>query len=549
MNTSFPEQFFHPLSSLAKSSAMLRQRNRLSNSTSCDLETRAMLAASLTNEGISDAVSDTQDTGKLTDSGESVDSSPATSESTESSERRDRRDQRRPRTNSDTSASNLGEGDAAPVSTATDSEPEVAGPPLSEVGPETLTSDVAATDPSLEPATGQVGQETPTGSVTESQTPAQDLSADGAVPVNSEIDATTPEDAAATRSNGDQFSLVWSDEFNTLDADRWYLQNNDTRDPPGNYRTSDGENRFILRRWRDENVSVDEERGVLQVKTLRTQGENDKGPVLAGAKAISRDAFKPSDAESGEIHIESRVRFSRPKGAHTAFWLTGENGLNRGSDDLTGADGAEIDIYESNNNLKFYNPNKDGEFTVGEDGRRYLEDGREVQSHGRFDPVLDADGNAVLDANGKPVTELNFYDWVQQTDRVRAGFHWNAYDGPTARSSHVVKPVGDDGDIYEEWANVGITWSHDRIQFLWNGVPYHTTSNPNVISQVASKINFSSQVTDPGFGGILADSLGELDDDLGLEVDWVRVFHRNSEDPVSSEPNSKQPAAEPTELA
>lgn len=348
------------------------------------------------------------------------------------------------------------------------------------------------------------------------------------------IDTDTPDDVSVSRPDADNFTLVWSDEFNTRDRRKWTATNRDTNDRSTNYPDSEGNRRDFRRLWRASNTSINEEEGALNVQTKLTNRDpnnrDDPNQVLAGARYISRDAFKPSDAEGGAVHIEARVRFPRAQGPHTAFWLLPPDGqLNPLSDDLTGADGAEIDIFEANAQRR---PVTDNERNAGQVRER--PDGTRFLSTNNFEIVRGNDGR----------------DYVELPNTVRSGYHINGYtsvpSNVNARSRHRERLNTGQDNIYDTWQNVGITWSEDKLEIYWEGELIDTIDDPVAIPLVAEQILFSSQITSPGFGGDLPDDLSELDDQ-GLEVDWVRVFHQNA-DPsqlAGQSPATPSTSAEP----
>ena len=168
------------------------------------------------------------------------------------------------------------------------------------------------------------------------------------------------------------------------------------------------------------------------------------------------------------------MKFTEAQGAHTAFWLLPTGADQRPlSGDPTASDGAEIDIFEANNQ------------------------------------------------NGR-------------TNSVRNGFHINGYNSVNSNTQAVSQHIEnlDTGvdDIYDKWHTVGVTWSEDKIDYWWEGEKILTVDDAAFIPEVGQQILFSSQLAGQGFSGQLPDDLRDLDDQ-GLEVDWVRAFHQVEEVP------------------
>lgn len=517
------------------------RRNRLSNS-DLVLEPRAMLAGSLTEAANSPQPESielaSEDDRQPSLSGET---SPAVAGEESDAQLRERRarNTRSPRNETPRSQ---------PVATTVDLDeaidPETVEPLLADnandieddsrtVPSETLTSETltVAGDDANDVADGNrpitpsvtAPSDQPAGDVSTADDLAAPQLETPARPTNNAaaIDADTPEDARVTRPDQDDFELVYSDEFNNADRRKWSATNRDTNDRATNYPDSEGNRRDFRRRWRASNLSIDEAEGALNVQTkLTNNSPTDDTQILAGSRYVSRDAFKPSDADGGAIHIEARVRFPRAQGPHTAFWLLPPNGnLNPLSDDLTGADGTEIDIFEANAQLQ--RPTA-------------------AQQRNIANIVPEPDGTRRLPSGNEVITNNAGQDLIVREGTVRTGFHINGYNSVpsnvNAASRHREHlPTGQD-DIYDQWQTVGITWSEDELKFYWEGQEFYSEDNPRYIPEVAQQILFSSQITSPSFGADLPDDLRELDDQ-GLEVDWVRVFHQNADsasDPVNT---------------
>jgi hypothetical protein len=126
------------------------------------------------------------------------------------------------------------------------------------------------------------------------------------------------------------WSLHWSDEFNSFDQTKW--EKNTPVKAKGRGLTGRDPN-LKWWDWTDDNAWVNN--GKLWLRSHKTANDS-----LACGAVYSKNKF---DTKFG--YFEAKIKIQNPKyGSHTAFWL---QGYNQGNIDKSGADGAEIDIFES----------------------------------------------------------------------------------------------------------------------------------------------------------------------------------------------------------
>lgn len=205
------------------------------------------------------------------------------------------------------------------------------------------------------------------------------------------VDSATPRAAQPDLviPTGDTWVLDFSDEFDSFDSTKW-VKSVSTSSRAA--RPAQGIDDWW---WRADHVSV--ANGKLELKISKP----DYNTMYCGS-VESRDLY-----ETAYGFMEARINCSPiEKGAHTAFWLQGHNQSNV---DGSGADGCEVDIFES---------------AYG-DGGINPED-RECQS------VLHWDGYGV--------------------DKQAATRHWNA------------------DDVYTDYHTFALHWTPTFMDFYYDGV-------------------------------------------------------------------------------
>lgn len=124
-----------------------------------------------------------------------------------------------------------------------------------------------------------------------------------------------------------KWKLTFSDEFEAFDTSKWTKSNSTSSRAA---RTNIGINEWF---WKPDNVSF--ENGKLMLKSSKF---NENTLYCGSINSNSKFEFKYG-------YIETSIEIAETKfGTHTAFWLQGEN---MGNVDGSGADGAEIDVFES----------------------------------------------------------------------------------------------------------------------------------------------------------------------------------------------------------
>ncbi len=148
-------------------------------------------------------------------------------------------------------------------------------------------------------------------------------------PPASFVDPATPRSAqpALAIPTGDTWVLDFSDEFNSFNSEKWVKSvSTSTRSP----RPDQGINDWW---WKANHVAISN--GTLALKISK----KDSNTMWCGS-IESRNLY-----ETTYGFMEARINCSPiEKGAHTAFWMQGHNQNNV---DGSGADGCEVDIFES----------------------------------------------------------------------------------------------------------------------------------------------------------------------------------------------------------
>ena len=127
--------------------------------------------------------------------------------------------------------------------------------------------------------------------------------------------------------NTSKWELTFSDEFEAFDSDKWTKSNSVSSRAA---RTNIGIDQWF---WKPENVSFKNGNLVLQSSKVNAN------TMYCGS--ISSDNL----FEFKYGYIETRIEIAETMfGTHTAFWLQGDT---MGNVDGSGADGAEIDVFES----------------------------------------------------------------------------------------------------------------------------------------------------------------------------------------------------------
>ena len=123
------------------------------------------------------------------------------------------------------------------------------------------------------------------------------------------------------------YTLVWSDEFNSFDSNKWtILESSKSRNP----RPKKGIKDWY---WKTDEVAYQNGRVRLKARKI------DHNTLHCG----SINSNNKYETKFG--YFEARIaNAATSKAVHTAFWFQGDN---MGSKDRTGRDGAEIDVYES----------------------------------------------------------------------------------------------------------------------------------------------------------------------------------------------------------
>ena len=126
--------------------------------------------------------------------------------------------------------------------------------------------------------------------------------------------------------NEDDWKLVWSDEFDTLDATKWKIMH----DGSGG---GNNEAQFYVTDLK--NVSVKD--GILKIMAIK---ENYSGKSYTSGKLVSHNA--ESEAKNSWTHGYFKIRAKIPKGTGTwpAIWMLPENPMHWPDD-------GEIDIMEN----------------------------------------------------------------------------------------------------------------------------------------------------------------------------------------------------------
>lgn len=142
---------------------------------------------------------------------------------------------------------------------------------------------------------------------------------DSATPVNAQPSVSVP--------TGDNWVLEFSDEFNTLDASKWNATvSTKSRAPRWDKGIQDWW-------WKADHVSVDA--GKLVLKVTKPDGN-----TMYCGSVDSKGLYEPLYG-----FMEARIQIAPVSEAiHTAFWT---QGYNQGNVDDSGADGCEVDIFES----------------------------------------------------------------------------------------------------------------------------------------------------------------------------------------------------------
>ncbi|WP_298238994.1 family 16 glycosylhydrolase [uncultured Algibacter sp.] len=147
------------------------------------------------------------------------------------------------------------------------------------------------------------------------------------------VDSNTPSGALPTNTYlGSDWALDFSDEFEdaTVNTAKWNIDNStNSRNP----RPAIGINRWF---WRTRSVSL--ANGKLELNVEKTDWQT----MVCGSINTN------NKYETTYGYYEARIQIAETDhGTHTAFWLQGDNMVNGTPADDSGADGAEVDIFES----------------------------------------------------------------------------------------------------------------------------------------------------------------------------------------------------------
>ncbi|GIZ09368.1 family 16 glycosylhydrolase [Flavobacterium sp. UMI-01] len=127
--------------------------------------------------------------------------------------------------------------------------------------------------------------------------------------------------------NTSNWQLIFNDDFDYFDASKWEKNNSQQSRAP---RAEIGISQWF---WKPENVSY--KNGNLVLKSIKVNAN-----TLHCGSIYSNNLF-----EFKYGYIEARIEIAETMfGTHTALWLQGDN---MGNVNGTGADGAEIDVFES----------------------------------------------------------------------------------------------------------------------------------------------------------------------------------------------------------
>jgi Glycosyl hydrolases family 16/Secretion system C-terminal sorting domain len=155
------------------------------------------------------------------------------------------------------------------------------------------------------------------------------INADKTASIKSFIDTNTPLNVKPVGIAGD-WNLDFSDEFNdaTINPLKWVVS---VSDRPRGARPNLGVTDW---RWVAENAFLN------GTGNLVLRGTKVNSSTMRCGSVESRGLYEPTYG-----YLEARIKVAETaKGNHTAFWLQGRN---QGNVDNSGADGAEIDIFES----------------------------------------------------------------------------------------------------------------------------------------------------------------------------------------------------------
>lgn len=125
----------------------------------------------------------------------------------------------------------------------------------------------------------------------------------------------------------EEWDLVFSDEFNSFDDSKW-LKSNSTRSRSPRWNKG-------IHEWYYKPENVDVSSGKLRLKATKPSTNK----MYCGS-VESRGKYEPLYG-----YMEARMQIADINSAvHTAFWMQGSN---QGNVDGSGADGSEVDIFES----------------------------------------------------------------------------------------------------------------------------------------------------------------------------------------------------------
>lgn len=237
----------------------------------------------------------------------------------------------------------------------------------------------------------------------------------------------------AQGSKAQQWELVWEDQFDSLDTDRWLVQNN--------FDHYGGELQVYTNR--PENVFVED--GNLILRVLREQYTCPEWALHPWGCARQYNTGKPYEYTSGWVEtqpawnthygmIEARISLPYGRGFWPAFWTFVGEGLE------THTNAAEIDIFE-------------------------------MYGH-------------------KPATNLETNVHLEYCNPDRFDYP-GCPSIPSYHRSHIIPSYANKYHVY------AIEWTPEFLKWRFNGVAIRVMNNPGVIDPVRTIINMALLVGNP----------------------------------------------------